>query len=249
MTVFSKVTASQQREEVVSLPWRIAVVAHLLPGLVLLGFFVLSAPLLHRQGLPEVWGLLIGIVVVLLPLELGIVRYATRGQVSPLRSLGLGRPNRSDLVPLVVAFVASVVLPGAVLWLEPALRDTVFNWLPQWWQTTPDLSKYSADVQLATAVLWLASAVLIGPVVEEIYFRGWLLPKLPAAPVAAVMANAALFSVYHLWQPQAFFTVFVFTLPLGLLVTRRANPILSVIVHCAVNAMMFFALFAGVVYR
>jgi hypothetical protein len=37
---------------------------------------------------------------------------------------------------------------------------------------------------VVTAVLLLAGTVLTAPVVEELYFRGYLLPRLPAAAAA-----------------------------------------------------------------
>ena len=82
-------------------------------------------------------------------------------------------------------------------------------------------------------------------VIEEVYFRGWLLPRLPGGAVRACTTNAVLFGVYHLWQPQAVLTVIVTALPLAALVRARGNPVLSFLVHATVNAGVLAVLLAG----
>jgi membrane protease YdiL (CAAX protease family) len=84
-------------------------------------------------------------------------------------------------------------------------------------------------------VLWLVSLVVVGPAVEEIYFRGWLLPRLRGRRVLACTTHAALFSVYHLWQPQGWLSDFMFAIPLTVLVHFRRNPALSLVIHSTIN--------------
>lgn len=76
------------------------------------------------------------------------------------------------------------------------IRATLFGWLPAWYRTEPELLAYSTGVQVATVALWLVSAVLVGPVVEEIYFRGWLLPRLSGGPVVASTCSCS-----SVWPP------------------------------------------------
>ncbi len=231
------------------LPWPAVVAFHLAPGLALLALFLATAPVLQRLGLPPVWALLVGTLVVLAPLELGIVGYAGRGEGGLATTLNLRRPARADRLPLVLAAASSALLPGAVLWLEPAIRTTLFGWLPSWYRAGLELTAYSARVQIITLALWLVSAVLVGPVVEEMYFRGWLLGRIPGRTTRVTVVNATLFGAYHLWQPQAVLTVAVFALPLAILVRRRGNPVLSMIVHSAINLVLFVGLAAGTALR
>jgi hypothetical protein len=130
------------------------------------------------------------------------------------------------------------------------LRTSAFGWLPDWF--TPSLSglgDYSPSIQAATVALWLVSMVIVGPAVEELYFRGWLLPRLRGRAATPCTAHAALFASYHLWQPHAAITVFVFALPLAVLVQARRNPLLSALVHCSVNLLFFGGLLAGALQR
>ena len=78
------------------------------------------------------------------------------------------------------------------------------------------------------------------------YFRGFLLPRLPASSALAVPANAMLFAVYHLWQPFAWLTVAVFALPLAAVALRPRGVVVAATVHCLVNlAAMVAMLTAG----
>lgn len=234
------------------LPWGQAVGLHFAPGCALLLFFCVTAPLLQGAGLPPVWGLLLGVLFVLAPIELTLVLRSRRqsGEVGLLRRLGLSPIRRDDVAPMVLAGALSLVLPALVIWLEPVLHRRLFGWLPTWFGGgVGDLSSYSPGVAAVTMALWLASLVVIGPAVEEVYFRGWLLPRLGGGRLPAAIAHAAMFSAYHLWQPYALVTVFLFILPVVLLVRRRGNPALGVVVHCTVNLLLFAALLSGALHR
>jgi membrane protease YdiL (CAAX protease family) len=142
------------------------------------------------------------------------------------------------------------VLPGAGVAIEPWLSTTLLGWLPGWYGAGLDgLATWSTPVQVVTLVLWFVLAVVLGPVAEELYFRGRLLPRLPGGDAVAAMAGAGLFGVYHFWQPQAVVTVVLFALPLTVVVRRRGDVTLSVLVHCGVNLLAFAALLAGVLQR
>jgi membrane protease YdiL (CAAX protease family) len=233
------------------LRWRTAVALHVTPGLALLAFFLATAPMLRAAGFPAVWGLLLGTLVVITPIELSLVLRAARRRGDRLwPPFGLRRLRRADLPALLLTGLASLLAPGLVLWLEPHVRVALLGWWPSWLGAgTTGLAAYSPSVQVVTMVLWLVSLVVVGPAVEEIYFRGWLLPRLRGGRVLACSTHAALFSVYHLWQPQAWLTVFMFALPLTVLVHTRRNPALSLVIHSTINLIAFAGLLAGVVQR
>ncbi len=247
-----RVPAGRSPVSLPPLPWGKAIVLHLAPGGALLAFFAATGPLLHRAGLPPVWGLMLGTVLVLAPLELCLVLRSARrrGERRVLPGLGLKRIGRADLGALALTVAVSALLPASVIGLETMLHARLFGWLPDWFSAgVGDLSAYSPQVAVLTVALWLVTLVLVGPAVEEIYFRGWLLPRLGGRRFPAAAANAALFSVYHLWQPYAVVTVFLFALPLAVLVRARHNPALSIIAHCTVNVVVFVALLTGGLQR
>lgn len=231
---------------------RTAVLLHLAPGAALLAFAVATGPLWRAAGLPPVWGLLVGTLVVVVPVELGLVLRAVRrrGERPSAAALGLRPLRRADLGPLLLTAAACLLAPAAVVWLEPALRALTAGWLPDGFTAgTTGLAGHPPAVRAATLALWVVSLVVVGPLVEEVYFRGWLLPRLPGGPVRAATAGAALFAVYHLWQPHAWLTILVFALPLALLARTRGAVTSCALVHGAVNLLAFAALLGGVLQR
>jgi hypothetical protein len=74
-------------------------------------------------------------------------------------------------------------------------------------------------------------------VVEELYFRGHLLPRLSRFGRWAPVLNAPLFSLYHLWTPWQNPGRFVALLPWLAVVHRQRSLRLSIAVHVSVNTI------------
>lgn len=55
-----------------------SVVLHLLPGILILLFFLGATPLLTERGLPTLFCLFLAVAVVLIPFELGYILYQAR---------------------------------------------------------------------------------------------------------------------------------------------------------------------------
>jgi hypothetical protein len=75
----------------------------------------------------------------------------------------------------------------------------------------------------------------VGPVIEELYFRGHLLPAIDRLGIWAPVLNTVLFSVYHLWTPWQNPGRIIALLPWVYTVWRTRSIYLSIIVHVAVN--------------
>ncbi len=78
---------------------------------------------------------------------------------------------------------------------------------------------------------------LVGPIVEELYFRGYLLPGIARYGGWAPVLNTILFALYHFWTPWQLLARFVGLLPLVYTVFRRRNIYLAMIVHCSLNTI------------
>ena len=114
----------------------------LVPGALMTAAFVIAAPLLESAGFPPIAALLLAILVVLLPIELGILVWAGRGSDARIRSVVPYRrpvPLRDWLwlVPalVIVAFIGF----GVSMAFEPAVIASVFGWLPDWFVRPIDI--------------------------------------------------------------------------------------------------------------
>lgn len=91
---------------------------------------------------------------------------------------------------------------------------------------------------------------VIGPVVEELYFRGFLLPHLSHLGKKAPILNTVLFSLYHFWTPWQFISRIGFFLPTVWVTWRTKDLRVSLWVHCLANtivqALVLTAILSGV---
>lgn len=247
MTAF---TTRQLSSPLVRMSWPQVLAWHLIPGLALTIAAAAGGAALDAIGLPPLWALLGGVIAIQVPLLLGLRgRLATK---APLQVLHTDPQRRGRQLALFgITLVAALLLPGVATGIEPLVRSSLFGWLPNWWNTgLGSLAAMSESETILTLGLWLVGVVLAGPIVEELYFRGELLPRIPARPWVAAFVNAALFAAYHLWQPYAVLTVFLFALPLAIARARYgATPATCAAVHCLVNLGVFIALVVGLITR
>ena len=153
----------------------------------------------------------------------------------------LGRPiHRWPLVGLITGLVLWTFVAGSVAQpVDRALQEHVFAWLP--WAsevsgTTGTFTDYPQSKVVTTLAASLILSGLLGPVTEELYFRGFLLPRLPAGRWAPTV-NTALFSLYHFWTPWQFFSRILFFLPTVWYTWRRRDLRVSLSVHVIGNTI------------
>ena len=78
---------------------------------------------------------------------------------------------------------------------------------------------------------------IIAPIVEELYFRGYLLPRMPHLKGWSPLLHSALFALYHTWTPWMVFTRTIGVLPLIYIVQFKRNIYLGIIAHCLMNVI------------
>lgn len=227
---------SQQHSVVKSL------ILHLLPGALITIFFALLAPVLLQAGYPQLFAFYLSILAVLVPFELGYLLYEGRrlnGKWS-LRGVVLNR----ERVPLWQYFV---FVPPVLCWaiffftvvstpIDNFLISKLFRWLPSWFFTSqPDLGRYSSGALQATFWMGMAMNGIIGPVTEELYFRGYLMPRISRFRWGAPLLNVVLFSLYHFftpWQNPGRILAFA---PLAFVAWRKRNIYIGMWAHCLLN--------------
>jgi membrane protease YdiL (CAAX protease family) len=214
---------------------------HLLPGALITIAFILLGPLLKQNHLPPLLAILIPILLILIPFELGLLYYLgykRNGRFS-LEGIVLNReplPIKDYLIFAPALLIWSVFMFFALGGLDQAILKGLFGWLPDWFQIvrfTP--ADYSQPVLTVTFVLFLVLNGFAGPIVEELYFRGYLLPRIEYLKGWAPLVNVLLFSLYHFFSPWQNITRILALLPLAYTVRWKKNIYLSILAHCMLN--------------
>ena len=209
-------------------------VLHLLPGVLFVAFYTAVAPGVRGFGFPSLMAIYLAIVFVLIPFELGYLIYQARKQGTSLGSIVLYRQPvpKGQFVLLVGAlFVWGIISYPLLSPLDTFFMENTFSWLPGWFFFAEDFAQYSTPALLITWIFGLIVNGITAPVVEEMYFRGYLLPRISRLGAWAPLANTVLFSLYHFFSPWQNVSRIIQFLPTVYAVRWKRSVYVSIAVH------------------
>lgn len=217
--------------------WR-TLILHLAPGALLTSAFLIAAPVVNRAGGSSYLALLLCIPLILVPFEVGVLLFEQRRTGCSWRSIitPLGSP-RVSILEILLSVVALYAISGVAILLTASSRTvilgTVAHWLPPW----AIVDGFPESISAGTLLLGLLLSGLVAPIVEELYFRGFLMARIPVAGAWGPAVNAALFSIYHFFSPWNYVAIFTVFLPLAYYVRLRGNLLPAIITHCLFNSV------------
>jgi len=218
---------------------------HLAPGVPCTLAFLPAAWLVNRAGGSTYLALLLCIPL-LLVCEVGVLIVERKRINWSWRSIIVPRGSRGvlilDILLSVAAIYAIAEVAGA---LAIPSRTTILGamaaWLPPWaiFGGIPEgISPYT---------LWLGLFLsgLATSIVEELYYRAFLLPRIPVSGRWAPAINAALHSICHFYTPWNYLVFFLAFLPLAYYVRLRGNILPTIITHILFNSVGVIVVLAG----
>ena len=215
---------------------------HLLPGILIGAFYFAIAQPIRNMGYPSLAALLLAVIVILIPFELGFLLYQGKKKngVLSLEGIVLYR-QRIPLWQYLVWVPVILILMGLIFTsLTPvsSFLETLFTWLPDTLHLEMGLGgEYSKSVLIITYLCAFIFIVLIAPTLEELYFRGYLLPRMPYLKGWSPILHSTLFALYHTWAPWMIITRTIGMLPLIYIVQRKRNIYLGIIIHSLANVI------------
>jgi membrane protease YdiL (CAAX protease family) len=231
-----------------------SILFHLLPGLVILVLILLfSQPYFARvlgidAKLSPVLGYLLGLLFGLLPVQLAILLIAGRNETGKYTIRKIIRYTQKSRLKEYFLFVPAMILYFLVLFvflspiIQPYLVQTFFSWWPEKYnfqfllQNPSTLAGYKGIGVLIFAYIMLSC--ISGPFVEELYFRGYLLPRMEGyAGKRAPFLNTVLFSIYHFFSPWENLIRIAASYPLIYLVWKKRDIRFGMLVHILINTI------------
>lgn len=222
------------------------------PAILLLVAFVGTAVLL-KEYIPVYLCLLLPIVVILVPFEIAII--------------GISNKKKFGKFGLQVAFkrhkpmpIWKIVLKSSLLFAWAGFAFTLLQtrenllMIPSVFKFVPDFLYSTTFVeQLETFPKWIIALTcivnlifngLIAPIVEELYFRGYLMSRMERFGKATPFIVTVLFSVYHLFTPWENITRIIAVAPYHYYIWKDKNLYIGMLVHCACNMVGAISLFS-----
>ena len=223
----------------------------IIPAILLLSFFLVSSMLL-KDIVPVHLCLLLSIAVTIVPFELAVIVVANRKQFGKL-GLQAAFKRHSTMAWWKIVLLALPLFSWAGLvftLLQPIenslLVHSVFKFVPEFLLSTnfaAQLATFPKWIIAVTCIINLIFNGLIAPIVEELYFRGYMMSRLERFGKAAPLIVAVLFSVYHLFTPWENITRIVALAPLHYVVWKKKNLYIGMLAHCACNLAGVIPLF------
>ena len=216
---------------------------HLAPGVANMAATVLGLATLWNPSLPP--ELIFGVftnVFVLIPVQLGYLYYLAKRRRNPRWSLeGIVVYRRPISWSRLLVWVPAILVPTAIIF---AALEPVTHWLETAFVGVSIFAKYqvagSSEVAVIVLVANIALTGILVPITEELYFRGYLLPRMPSRfgrlkPVA----HSLFFSIYHFDTPWMIPVRALGILPLiyTTIHTQSVRP--GMVAHCLVNLTNF----------
>lgn len=214
-----------------------SVILHLLPGILVGGFYFLARQPVVRLGYPSVVALILAFAFILIPVELGYLFYQGKKRTGRITLQGIisyrnSIPWWQYLVWVFVIFIATGAIVTLLKPVDAFLQERLFFWMP-------DINygldgNYSRKTLIVTYSLVFIFVAVLTPLVEELYFRGYLLPRMKGK--YAPLFHSFLFATQHVLEPWMIITRTLGFLPI-LFGVKKKNIYVGIIVHILCNMM------------
>lgn len=208
-----------------------SIILHLLPGILIECFYLLARQPVAHMGYPSIVALILAFAFVLIPVELGYLFY--QGKKKTGRFTLHGIISYRNAIPwwqyLVWVLIIFIVIGAIFTLLKPVdafLQGKLFFWIPE--PNSGLDGNYSRTILIVTYSIFLIFSVTLAPLVEELYFRGYLLPRMKGK--YAPLFHSFLFAAQHVFTPWMIITRTLGLLPLVFGVKKK-NIYVGMIVH------------------
>ncbi len=216
-----------------------SIILHLFPGILIGCFYFLARQPVLSLGYPSIFALSFAFAFVLVPVELGYLLYQGRKKTGRFTLQGIVSYRKT--IPwwqYLVWPIMIVPVIGAIFKLfapvDAVLQEKLFFWIP-------DLNygldgNYSRTILIVTYSMFLIFCVFFAPLIEKLYFRGYLLPRMKGR--FAILFHSFLFAVVHVFTPWMMITRTLGLLPLVFGVKKK-NIYIGIITHILGNSLDF----------
>ncbi len=129
------------------------------------------------------------------------------------------------------------------------LREKLLSFLPIGfdWNNIEYIKSFPKNIIMITCAVYFIFNVLVGPITEEFFFRGYLTAYNSKCGKWAPVIITVIFSLYHFWLPfQNVFRIFIF-LPMAYISYRKKNLYICMVSHILCNLFTTISFIIAVV--
>ena len=212
-----------------------SIILHVFPGVLVGCFYLLARQPVANMGYPSIVALILAYAFILILVELGYLLYQAKKTTGRFTLGGIISYRNSIPWWQYLAWVFTIFIAvGAIFTLfkpvDAFLQEKLFFWMPDIKYGLDD--NYSRKTLIVTYSMVLLFVAVLSPLVEELYFRGYLLPRMKGK--FAPLLHSFLFAVQHILEPWMIITRTLGFLPI-LFGVQKKNIYIGIIVHILCN--------------
>lgn len=228
--------------------------AFILPSSFAFFGFRVVLPWLVNSGYPKVlmWGIVASIMLFIFAL-IGfffIHKEAKKLNISLKERLLIKKVSKKQwlicLAILIVGIVSAQVISPFINSFIELTGLSIPNYMPFW--LDPTINPMETDIEILspnyslknnyTIVIVMAITLILNILVEEIYFRAWLLPKMQSLGKWSWVVNGFLFALYHTFQLWLFPILVIISLSITLTVYLSKSILPALTIHFIANFLL-----------
>lgn len=184
----------------------------------------------------------------MMPIELGIIINASKKEMGKYslasafvaqEKMALWKIITYALLLFGIAGLLSLTIAPLENSIFSGLRSSLLNHLPIGfdWTNYEYLKTFSKPVLIVTCSYYFIFNVFLGPITEELFFRGYLTSHYDKQNSFTPVFIAILFSLYHFWLPfNNIFRIMAFA-PAAYVAYKKKNIYISIWFHCMCNLL------------
>ena len=219
---------------------------HLLPGAIFTIILFFACTFIKNENIPKALIFYVLTLSILVPSFVVIIKINERKNdtrkhfyeyIEYLEKIPLWKVLTMGLLALMWAVFIFVFFGEPI---NLFFKTHFFSWMGNAFNTTDYITNpqnYSKNILVITWAVGLISSSIIVPVFEEIYFRGYLLPRISRYHIFAPIIGTVLFCLYHFFTPWMFLTRVIAIILMNLLVWKFKNIYIGIICHVLLNVL------------
>jgi len=222
-----------------------SVFLHLFPGIVFTVILFLTCIIVTDVTIPRALIFYALALLILVPMFIIIIKINEREKGTGKYFYDYIRYLEKISIWKVFGMVFLAALWAVVIFvlgkpLNSFFHTHLFSWMGNKFDISDYLTSpqnYSKGLLITTWVVGLFSTSLIVPIFEEIYFRGYLLPRIDRYKIFAPIIGTILFCLYHFFTPWMFLVRVIAIMPMIFLVWKYKNIHIGIVFHVLLNLL------------